>query len=186
MILGPELQDGDSAGDEKVVQKIHRAVYAGSFDPPTMGHLFMIQKGAALFDELIVAVGVNPDKRYRFSMEERLGFLDHIAQGLENVRVDTFSGRYLVDYASSVKADALLRGIRNSQDLIFEQTMRNVNADLNPDISTVFLMPPRDLADVSSSFVKGLVGPEGWEKLVGRFVPDVVLAAFERQQSQKS
>lgn len=160
---------------------IHRAVYAGSFDPPTNGHMYMISQGSRLFDELIVAVGVNPDKNYRFSLEDRMSFLNEITKSFPNVRITSFSKKYLVHYAEEMKADALLRGIRNSQDLIFEQAMRNVNSDMNPDITSVFLMPPRHLADISSSFVKGLVGPEDWQDLVARFVPEVVLKALIEQ-----
>lgn len=163
--------------------KIHRAVYAGSFDPPTNGHIYMISQGSRLFDELVVAVGVNPDKKYRFSLEDRMSFLNEITKGFPNVRVTSFSKKYLVHYAEELKADALLRGIRNSQDLIFEQAMRNVNSDMNPDITSVFLMPPRHLVDISSSFVKGLVGPEDWQDLVARFVPEVVLKALIEQAS---
>jgi pantetheine-phosphate adenylyltransferase len=168
-----------------VTPRIRRAVYAGSFDPPTSGHVYMISEGARLFDELIVAVGVNPDKKYTFTTEERVRLLREICKPFKNVRIDSFSRRFLVDYAAEVRADALLRGIRDGQDLIFERTMRNVNSDMNASISSVFLMPPRDLADVSSSFVKGLVGPRGWQALVGRFVPEVVVAALERIESAR-
>jgi len=89
---------------------------------------------------------------------------------------DTFTNRYLVDYAKSINAQVILRGIRNGQDYVYETAMRNVNEDLRPGcITTVLLMPPRELAEVSSSLVKGLVGPCGWESVVGRYVPAVVL-----------
>jgi pantetheine-phosphate adenylyltransferase len=163
---------------KKTGRPIHRAVYAGSFDPPTNGHVYMISQGARLFDELIVAVGVNPDKQYAFTLEHRIEFLTEITQSYDNVRVTSFSKKYLVHYAEEMQADALLRGIRNSEDLIFEQTMRNVNSDMNPKITSIFLMPPRHLGDISSSFVKGLVGPDEWQDLVSRFVPEVVLKAL--------
>lgn len=165
--------------------KIRRAVYAGSFDPPTNGHVYMISEGSRLFDELVVAIGENPDKNYSFGLEERLEFLRAIASDFPNVRVETFSNSYLVDYADHVGADALLRGIRNAEDLLFEQTMRNVNSDMKPHITTIFLMPPRALADLSSSFVKGLVGPENWEKLVSQIVPPAVHAAFQARVAVK-
>lgn len=155
-----------------------KAVYAGSFDPPTNGHVFMIREGASLFDELVVAIGVNPDKRTLFSPEERLSLLRSITAELPNVSVASFQSRYLIDYAARAGARYILRGIRNSTDFLYEQTMRNVNADLNPGISTVFLIPPRSLAEVSSSFVKGLVGPKGWRKVVNGMVPPPVFAAL--------
>lgn len=159
--------------------RIQKAVYAGSFDPPTRGHVYAIREGARLFDELVVAVGQNPDKATTFTLEERLDFLRAITDRHDNVSVSYFENRYLVDYAAEIGADTLLRGIRNSSDLLYEQTLRNVNADINPDISTVFILPPRDLADISSSFVKGLVGPQGWERVVEGLVPSAVFAAFK-------
>lgn len=149
-------------------------VYAGSFDPPTRGHMFMIKKGAVLFRHLIVAVGINPNKKYTFSLEERLEMLQECTAGYENVEVEHFENQFLVDYADSVGAPCILRGIRSQQDYEFERAMRHVNEDLNPDITTVFLMPPREICEVSSSFVKGLIGPEGWEETVRTYVPEPV------------
>jgi len=165
--------------------KITRAVYAGSFDPPTNGHLYMIREGARLFDELHLAIGVNPEKQYSFSLAARREFLEEICALYENVTVDSFENRFLVDYAAEIGADALLRGIRNANDLIFERTMRNVNSDMNPGITSVFLMPPRELTEISSSFVRGLVGPVGWEKQVARFVPKTVLEALVEQRAAR-
>lgn len=155
-----------------------RCVYAGSFDPVTRGHLYMIEQGSRLFEELIVAVGSNPAKRYSFSIEERLGFIRRAIAHLPNVKVDRFEREFLVSYCQRVHAKYLLRGMRSQADYEFERTMRYVNSDLDPGISTVFLMPPRELAEVSSSFVKGLVGPTGWEDIVRRYVPDPVYEAF--------
>jgi len=150
------------------------AVYAGSFDPPTNGHLYMIREGARLFDELVVAIGVNPDKRTTFDLETRVALLREVSGHLANVRVDQFENEFLIRYAARQGATYILRGIRNGQDFTFERTMRNVNADLEPAVSTVFLMPPRELAETSSSFVKGLVGPDGWRQVVKGFVPPPV------------
>ncbi len=153
-----------------------RAVYAGSFDPPTNGHLFMIEEGARLFDELVIAVGVNPDKRTTFSLETRLELLRSIAAPWPNVRVASFENEFLIRYASSIGAQYILRGIRNGQDFTYERTMRHVNEDLEPRVATVFMIPPRHLAETSSSFVKGLVGPRGWREVVETFVPPQVFA----------
>ncbi len=154
------------------------AVYAGSFDPATNGHLSMIREGAKLFDRLVVAIGENPDKRPTFPLEQRLELLKVITRGLRNVRVDTFSHRFLIDYAAGVGAQYILRGLRNHADYAFESTMRNVNGDLNAKITTVFLMAPREFAEVSSSFVRGLVGPRGWQKVVKKYVPAPVFKAL--------
>ena len=156
------------------MKKTTSCVYAGSFDPPTRGHLFMIARGAELFDRLIVAVGVNPGKQYSFTVEERVAMLRACTQEHENVSVEHFAGQYLVNYASSVGADYILRGIRSYHDYEFERAMRNVNEDLNPGITSVFLMPPREVCEVSSSFVKGMVGPEGWQEAIRPYVPEPV------------
>ncbi len=151
------------------------AVYAGSFDPPTVGHVWMIERGMTIFDRLIVAVGTNPDKRTLFSVEERLAMLRETTQTHDRVNVTSFASRYLIEYAQSVGANFVLRGIRTMTDFEYERAMRHINADLCPDITTVFLMPPRAIAEVSSSMVKGLVGPAGWEELVARYVTPPVL-----------
>ena len=155
-----------------------KAVYAGSFDPPTNGHMYMIREGAALFDELVVSVGVNPDKESTFDLETRLSLLEEITRGMDHVRIDSFTNQFLIRYAAKLGAGFILRGIRNETDFGYERTMRHVNEDLEPDISTVFLIPPRHLAETSSSFVKGLVGPEGWEGVVEDFVPAPVYQAI--------
>lgn len=159
----------------KTKTKHHRTgVYAGSFDPLTIGHLWMIEQGARLFVRLVVAVGVNPDKKYTFPLEERLRMLRESTRPFRNVSVAAFANRYLIRYAQSVGASHILRGIRSESDYEFERTMRNINGDLDPAICTVFLMPPRDIAEVSSSMVKGMIGPSGWKAIVRKYVPSPV------------
>jgi len=153
-----------------------KGIYAGSFDPPTNGHLWMFEQGASLFDDFVVAVGINPDKKYAFSIQERLEMLREITKRHRNVSVETFENQFLVNYAKKIGAGYIVRGIRSEGDYEFERGMRHINSDLNPDITTVFLMPPREIAEVSSSLVKGLIGPEGWRDVVGKYVPDVVYA----------
>ena len=149
-------------------------VYAGSFDPPTEGHMYMIRKGSQLFSKLVVALGTNPDKHYTFSPEERLAMLRACTKEFANVEIEHFVNLYLVDYAKSAGAQYILRGIRGQDDYEFEHAMRNVNEDLDPSITTVFLMPPREICEVSSSFVRGLVGPKGWEEVIKPYVPPPV------------
>lgn len=151
-----------------------KAVYAGSFDPITNGHVWMIEQGAQLFDELVVAVGVNPDKRSTFSLAERLKMLRDSIGKLPHVRVDSFENRFLVHYAASVGAQYILRGIRDTGDYEFERGMRHINNDLQKKTTTVFLMPPREISEVSSSLVKGLIGPKGWKQIVKQYVPTPV------------
>lgn len=134
----------------------------------------MIEQGAQLFDELVVGIGVNPKKKPMFNVEEREGMIDGATRHVKNlIAIDDFSG-YLFNFALKYKATHLLRGIRNSSDFEYEQTMRHLNGDFSPALQTVFLMPPREIAEVSSSTVKGLIGPEGWQEIIKPFVPDNV------------
>lgn len=149
-------------------------VYAGSFDPLTVGHLWMIDQGVLLFDRLVVAIGTNIEKRYTFTLEDRFQMLKESLKSFRSVSVATFSNRYLIDFAQSLGATHVLRGIRSESDYEYERTMRYINGDLDGQICTVFLMPPRDIAEVSSSMVKGLVGPQGWQMVVRKYVPDPV------------
>ena len=155
------------------------AVYAGSFDPPTNGHLGMIQRGLEMFERLIVAIGSNPNKSYTFSVEQRLELLRASIPSAERLTIAHFDNRYLVHSAREQDAKFILRGIRGPNDYEYERVMRHVNADLAPAITTIFLMPPRDMAEVSSSMVMGLVGPVGWEDQVRRYVPAPVFEALE-------
>lgn len=154
------------------------AVYAGSFDPPTNGHVWMIQRGLEMFDRLIVAIGSNPSKSYDFTVEERLELLRASLPSCERLTIAHFDNRYLVDYARQMDAEFILRGIRSPQDYEYERVMRHLNADMAPKVTTVFLMPPRDIAEISSSVIKGLVGPDGWEDTVRRYVPQPVFEAM--------
>ena len=160
-------------------------VYAGSFDPPTSGHLWMMEQGAGLFDTLIVALGINPDKRYLFSIEERLDMLRQSTAHLPNVQIHSFTNQFLINFAESVGARFILRGIRNESDYEQERVMRNVNGDLDPRITTVFLMPPRSIAEVSSSMVKALVGPQGWQDVVKSYVSPAVFEKL-REKHERS
>jgi pantetheine-phosphate adenylyltransferase len=145
-------------------------LYAGSFDPPTVGHTWMIEQGAGLFDRLVVAIGVNPAKHCRFTLAERLSMLRETVRPFRNVAIASFSSRYLIHYAQSLGATHILRGIRSESDYEYERNMRHINGDIDPAICTVFLMPPRDIAEVSSSMVKGLIGPAGWRRIVRKYV----------------
>ena len=143
-----------------------KAVYAGSFDPITLGHLWMIEEGLKLTDQLVVAIGNNPEKSYMFSVESRMEMLKACLPEDERLSLDSFDNMYLVNYARSIGADCIIRGIRSEVDYEYERVMRHINSDLDDSITTVFLMPPRDIAEVSSSMVKGLIGPDGWQDTV--------------------
>jgi len=158
-----------------------KGVYAGSFDPVTNGHMWMIREGARLFDEFIVVLGINPEKNYTFTMEERFSLLKESTGEIENVQIDTMENRYLVSYAAHVGANYILRGIRSEGDYSFERVMRYINGDMNNKITTIFLMPPREIAEVSSSMVKSLIGPEGWQDVIKNYVPEAVYINFMKK-----
>jgi pantetheine-phosphate adenylyltransferase len=156
-----------------------RALYAGSFDPTTNGHMWVIEEGARLFDELLIVVGQNPTKRPTSSADERIAMLRECCAHLPNVDVRGFDGRYLVQVAAELGVRYLLRGLRNAADFAYEQTIRNVNRDLERSVETVFLVTPRELAEVSSSTVRAMIGFEGWEAVVARYVPPPVLRRLQ-------
>jgi pantetheine-phosphate adenylyltransferase len=129
-----------------------RAIYPGSFDPLTMGHLDIIERSAKLFDEVIVAVLVNQDKQPMFTVEERVEMIRQVAGG-PNVHVGTFAG-LLVDYAVEQKAQVLVRGIRAISDYEYELQMALMNRRLEPNVETVFLMAAEAYSYLSSRLIK--------------------------------
>jgi pantetheine-phosphate adenylyltransferase len=129
------------------------AIYPGSFDPPTNGHLDLIERGSHIFDELVVAILRNPEKSPLFSIGERRRMLEELSSHLRNVRVDTFDG-LTVDYAGKVKAGAVLRGIRALSDYEYELQMALMNRKLRPELETVFMMPAEQYSYLSSRLVR--------------------------------
>lgn len=129
------------------------AIYPGSFDPPTNGHLDLIDRGSKIFDELVVAILRNAEKTPLFSVGERRRMLEDLTSGFKNVRVDTFDG-LTVDYAARVKAGAVLRGIRALSDYEYELQMALMNRKLRPNLETVFMMPAEKYSYLSSRLVR--------------------------------
>ncbi len=152
-------------------KNLRSAVYAGSFDPPTNGHLWMMRKAYEMFDEVTIAIGVNPDKDSTFTVDERIKMLKEILSDQPSINIDAFDQKFLVNYAKSINANFVIRGIRSAADYEYERIMRYINADLQPEISTVLLIPPREFAEVSSTMIKGMIGPEGWEDIIKKYVP---------------
>lgn len=154
------------------------AIYPGTFDPPTNGHLDLIQRGSAIFDELVVGILRNPDKETAlFSLRERHEMLDALVKPFDNVRVDTFDG-LLVDYASRIGARALLRGIRAISDYEYELQMALMNRKLSPGLETVFMMPAETYSYVSSRLVKQIVQLGG---SVHGLIPDLVEERLQKK-----
>jgi pantetheine-phosphate adenylyltransferase/8-oxo-dGTP diphosphatase len=148
-----------------------KAIYAGSFDPLTNGHLWIIEQGVNLFDEFTIAIVVNPEKKYTFSVEDRHAMIEESVGGRFNVEIDIIKNQFLVKYAEDMNAQYILRGIRNESDYIYERGMHYINRDISSTVSTIFMMPPRGMAEISSSFIKGLIGPKGWGQVVEQYVP---------------
>lgn len=136
------------------------AIYPGTFDPPTNGHLDLIQRGSAIFDELVVAVLRNSEKTPLFSVEERVEMLRHCTKQYKNVRIDSFQG-LLVEYAESQKAGAVLRGIRAVSDYEYELQMAWMNRKLDPRLETVFMMPAEAYSYLSSRLVREIMNLGG-------------------------
>jgi pantetheine-phosphate adenylyltransferase len=151
-----------------------KGVYAGSFDPPTNGHLWMIDRGAMMFDQLTVAIGENSEKKCMFTIAERKAMLSEISKKHKNISITSFENELLINYARSINAQYILRGIRSYKDYEYEKAIREVNEDLDKDILTIFLIPSNVVSNISSSLVKGLIGSKGWERAVKRYVPECV------------
>jgi pantetheine-phosphate adenylyltransferase len=146
------------------------AIYPGSFDPPTNGHLDLIGRGAKIFEQLVVAVLRNPEKSPMFSLPERLEMLRQLTAEFDNVRIDTFDG-LMVEYAKSLEATCILRGIRAISDYEYELQMALMNRKLEPTLETVFMMPADKYSYVSSRLVKEVAQAGGPVK---GLVPEVV------------
>lgn len=146
------------------------AIYPGSFDPPTNGHLDLIERGSHIFDELVVAILRNAEKTPLFSVGERRRMLEELTTDCKNVRVDVFDG-LTVDYAARVKASAVLRGIRALSDYEYELQMALMNRKLQPDLETVFMMPAEQYSYLSSRLVREVARLGG---TITGLVPDIV------------
>jgi len=146
------------------------AIYPGSFDPPTNGHLDLIERGSHIFDELVVAILRNAEKTPLFSVGERRRMLEELTADFKNVRVDVFDG-LTVDYAAGVKASAVLRGIRALSDYEYELQMALMNRKLRPDLETVFMMPAEQYSYLSSRLVREVARLGG---TITGLVPDIV------------
>jgi pantetheine-phosphate adenylyltransferase len=146
------------------------AIYPGSFDPPTNGHLDLIERGSHIFDELVVAILRNAEKTPLFSVGERRKMLEDLTAGFKNVRVDVFDG-LTVEYAARVKASAVLRGIRALSDYEYELQMAMMNRKLRPDLETVFMMPAEQYSYLSSRLVREVARLGG---VVNGLVPEMV------------
>ncbi|WP_420321867.1 pantetheine-phosphate adenylyltransferase [Flagellimonas sp.] len=134
---------------------MRRAIFPGSFDPLTLGHYDIITRGITLFDELLIAIGINADKKYMFSLEERTQFIEQAFKDEPKIKVVTYEG-LTVDFCKKVNADFILRGLRNPADFEFEKAIAHTNRKLS-EIETVFLLTSSGKSYISSSIVRDVI-----------------------------
>ena len=158
-----------------------KAVFAGSFDPPTFGHLNIIERAQKLFPEIHVVIAVNKNKNYCFSGEERLDVIQQLVSRWNNVSVHLWDS-LIVDYAKKIKADVLIRGVRNDNDFLYEFDLAMMNKSLNPQIETLFLVPDPKFFVLRYSSIKELAAFGGD---VSTMVPPIVEAMLKKKFSPK-
>lgn len=156
------------------------AVYAGSFDPATFGHLDVVSRAAKLFSRVVVAVGANPTRSPLFTVDERIALLKVVVAELPNVEVDSFDG-LLVDYCARRGARVLVRGLRVSMDFEYELQLAQANADMMPDVDTVFLPTSANYGFVTASLVREIASHRGD---VSRYAPAAVCDALRTKFSR--
>jgi pantetheine-phosphate adenylyltransferase len=157
------------------------AVYAGSFDPVTNGHVDLIERASKLFQAVTVALGVHPTRTPLFTIDERLALLKEVARPYKNVKVESFDG-LLIDYCRSVGARVIVRGLRAATDFEYELQIAHANADLMPDIDTIFLPTRTNYGFVSASLVRDIAIHGGD---VSRYAPPAVIEALAAKIKKK-
>jgi pantetheine-phosphate adenylyltransferase len=153
------------------------AIYAGSFDPITYGHIDIIERGLEIFDKVIVAIANNVEKRFLFTIEERLEMTKSIFKDTPNVIVDSFKG-LLVDYVAKTNANVILRGLRATSDFEYEFHMASMNRSLNTQLDTLFMMTSKDYFFVSSRTIKEVASMGG---AVDGLVPDLIVRRLKKK-----
>ncbi|GAA4277666.1 pantetheine-phosphate adenylyltransferase [Aquimarina mytili] len=149
---------------------MRRAVFPGSFDPITLGHYDIIERGLTLFDEIIIAIGINADKKYMFTLEERKHFIEESFKNEPKIKVMTYKG-LTVDFCKKQNASFILRGLRNPADFEFEKAIAHTNRKMS-EIETVFLLTSSGKSYISSSIVRDVIRNGGD---VSGLVPETVL-----------
>src|SRR6186997_2709417 len=154
------------------------AIYPGSFDPLTNGHVDIIQRGSKLFDRIVIAILLNIEKSPLFTVQERVEIAREVFHAYPNVEVDTFDG-LLVEYARRKRASVIVRGLRAISDFEYEMQMALMNRHLNPEVETVFMMPAEPYTYVSSRLVKEVVALGG---SVTTLVPEIVEERLKKKR----
>ena len=161
-----------SGGSGRIV-----AVYAGSFDPVTLGHLDLIERASKLFDEVVIAIGVHPTRKPLFTFDERLALLKEVTKPFDNTRVDQFDG-LLIHYCESVGARVIVRGLRAATDFEYELQIAHANSDMNPTVDTMFLPTRANYGFVSASLVREIATHGGD---ASHYAPPVVCEALRQK-----
>ena len=159
---------------------IRTAVYTGSFDPVTLGHLHIIERASPLFDRLVIGIGINADKRSLFEPEQRVDLVRRVTGHLDNVQVSVFHG-LAVDFVRSIGARVMVRGIRPLTDIAGEFTMMMANQQLDAEIETVFLMAAEQYSHVSSSLLKQIATLSDDEDQLAKFVPKQIITPLRER-----
>ncbi len=159
----------------KEMKKI--ALYPGTFDPVTNGHLDIIRRACTIFDEVIVAIAVSTDKKPLYSLQQRKEMLEAATTQMPHVKIETFD-TLLVDFAKEMKTNNIIRGLRAISDFEYELQLSYANSSLNPDIETVFLMPSLEHAFISSSVVRAILKHQG---PINHLVPKEILPFIDKE-----
>ena len=159
------------------------AVYTGSFDPITLGHLNMIERSSRLVDQLVVGIGINSEKTGMFAPDERLELVARVTAHLANVEVQTFEG-LSVEFVRKCGAHCMIRGVRPLTDIPAEMTMMLANRRLDPDMETVFLMADTQFSHVSSSLIKQLT-PLANDEQLAQFVPATIIPDLRKKLEKR-
>ncbi|MEO1514244.1 MAG: pantetheine-phosphate adenylyltransferase [Bacteroidota bacterium] len=149
---------------------MNKAVFPGSFDPITVGHVDLVRRAMPLFDEIIVAIGVNSQKNYLFSLEQRIQWLEEVFADHPQIRVDSFKG-LTANYCEQVGAKYLIRGLRQASDFDYEKTISQLNSAINEDLETLFLISKPEFSHISSTIVREIIKGGGD---ASRFIPSEV------------
>ena len=158
------------------------AIYPGSFDPLTNGHLDIINRAALIFENIVIAVASNSEKDTLFTKDERLEIISEATSSIENARVESFNG-LLVDYAKKNNVFTIIRGLRTLSDFEYEFRMAIMNRSLDSSVETVFLMTDEKYGHISSSFVKEIYNLDGD---VSSFVPNIALSYLNKLKNEKN
>jgi len=163
---------------QKPIEKKTRAIYPGTFDPLTNGHLNIIERSAKIFDEIVVAIGDNPDKNPLFSVRERATMIKKATSHLSNITIVKFNS-LLVELSSELNSNIIIRGIRTATDFEYESQMTYANNSLKKELETIYLMPSLEYSFISSSLVRTLLKFDG---KIDHLVPKAILEDIERKR----